>query len=110
MIRWGSKGFSVNYQNIDCFVALFFCYPPHCVFKQSIYTRYDEINKKVNNAEEINELYKTEITNLGVFQNAQKSDKWIINRKYSPEKIEAFLKIIDKVWEQIKINGWKGKE
>lgn len=110
LIRWGSKGFSVNYQNIDCFVALFFCYPPHCVFKQSIYTGYDEINKKVINAEEINELYKTEIKNLGVFQNAQKSDKWIINRKYSPEKIEAFLKIIDNVWERIKRNGWKGKE
>lgn len=110
LIRWGSKGFSVNYQDTAGFVALFFCYPPHCVFKQSIYTGYDEIDKKVKNAEGINKFYKTEIKKLDVFQNAQKSEKWIINRKYPQDKIEAFLIVIGKILEEIKNNGWKGEE
>lgn len=45
MLRWGSKGFSLNLIFDDGFVGLCFGYPPTSVFKQSIYTGFEEITK-----------------------------------------------------------------
>ena len=37
-IHWGTKGFSLNVDLDGTHVAVFFCYPPASVYKQSIYT------------------------------------------------------------------------
>jgi hypothetical protein len=37
-IHWGTKGFSLNVDLDGTHVAIFFCYPPASVYKQSIYT------------------------------------------------------------------------
>ena len=107
LVKWGAKGFSLNYQNDANFVAVLFGYPPHCVWKQSIYTGYDEIDKKINEAGKINEYYRAEVKKLKVFQYAQKSEKWVINKKYPNEIINDYLRIIDEVINMLKESTWK---
>ncbi|MBN2091089.1 DUF91 domain-containing protein [candidate division KSB1 bacterium] len=105
LFRWGSKGFSLNYEFDNGFVGLIFGYPPDSVFKQSIYTGFEEINKKVNNPEEIVNYYRSNLENLGYFINAKSNLKWLIDADYTEEQITNFLNIVDKVISQINKNG-----
>ena len=107
MFRWGSKGFSLNYELDNGFVGLFFGYPPDSVFKQSIYTGFEEINKKVNNPEKIVNYYRSNIEDLGYFVNAKSNLKWVIVTEYTDERINNFLNIIGKVISKINENGLK---
>jgi len=50
MFRWGSKGFSLNLPFDNGFVGLCFGYPPTSVFKQSIYTGFEEMKETHNKA------------------------------------------------------------
>ncbi|MFH1939472.1 MAG: hypothetical protein ABIK21_04910 [bacterium] len=105
--KWGSKGFSLNVGINSENVTLLFGYPPNSVFKQSIYTRYEIISKKVNNPEEVFDFYKTQIKSCGYFQNVGSNSKWIIDKPYSEKEINKFLNILEKVIIKIKENGLK---
>jgi len=105
--RWGSKGFSLNIGINNENVTLLFGYPPNSVFKQSIYTGYEMISKKVNNSEEIIDFYKTQIKDFGYFKDAGSISKWIINKSYSEDEINKFLNILEEVIIKIKENGLK---
>jgi len=105
MFRWGSKGFSLNLKLDNGFVGLFFGYPPDSVFKQSIYTGFEEIVKKVNNPEKIVNDYRLKLEKLGYFVPAKSNLKWVIDTNYSDEHIDNFLKIIEEVISKIKENG-----
>jgi len=107
MFRWGSKGFSLNVELDAGFVALFFGYPPSSVFKQSIYTGFEEIIKKVNDPEEIIELYKERLVNLGYFIKAKSNLKWVIDKAYSKNDVKQFLGIIEEIISKIKERGLK---
>jgi hypothetical protein len=107
LYRWGSKGFSLNVGIDNEFVTLLFGYPPNSVFKQSIYTEFEMISKKVNNSEEIVDFYKTQIKAFGYFKDAGLSSKWIINKSYSEEEIKKFIDILKKIILKIKENGLK---
>jgi len=107
MFRWGSKGFSLNVELDAGFVALFFGYPPSSVFKQSIYTGFEEIIKKVNDPEEIIELYKERLVNLGYFIKAKSNLKWVIDKAYSKNDVKKFLGIIEEIISKIKERGLK---
>jgi len=97
LFRWGSRGFSLNVDLESNFIGLFFGYPPDSVFKQSIYTGFEEIAKKVNNAGEIIQFYRSKLLETGNFVNAKSNLKWHINRTISDEEIDKFLKILDQV-------------
>ncbi|MCD6417287.1 hypothetical protein J7M00_00700, partial [bacterium] len=86
---------------------LFFGYPPNSVFKQSIYTGFEEITKKVNNPEDIIGFYKERLENLGYFIKAKSNLKWLIEKEYSENDIKQFLEIIEKVILKIKERGLK---
>jgi hypothetical protein len=103
--RWGSKGFSLNYELDHGFVGLFFGYPPESVFKQSIYTGLEEINKKVNNPEEIINYYRSNLERLGYFVNAKSNLKWVIDSEYTDEQINNFLNIVSELISKIKKSG-----
>jgi len=60
--RWGSKGFSLNQTFDNGFVGLVFGYPPNSVYKQSLYTGFEEIGKKINNADSVINFYKSELS------------------------------------------------
>jgi hypothetical protein len=105
LFRWGSKGFSLNVEIDTGFVGLFFGYPPDAVFKQSIYTGFESITKKVNDGESIVEFYKTQLERLGYFVNAKSNLKWVIDKPYSDSDISRFLKIVEAVIDKIKEQG-----
>ncbi len=105
MLRWGSKGFSLNLKLDNGFVGLFFGYPPDSVFKQSIYTGFEEIIKKVNNPEEIVNKYRLKLRNLGYFVPAKSNLKWVIDTNYTDEHIGEFLKIIEEIISEIRKHG-----
>lgn len=105
MFRWGSKGFSLNVELDSNFVGLFFGYPPDSVFKQSIYTGFEEVNKKVNNPEAVIDFYRTNVENLGYFVNAKSNLKWVIDKPYTEDKIKNFLTIVENVISKIRENG-----
>jgi len=105
--RWGSKGFSLNVGIDNEHVTLLFGYPPMSVFKQSIYTGFEMITKKVNNPEKVVDFYKAQINNFGYFKDAGSISKWIINKSYPEGEINEFLNILEKVILKIKENGLK---
>lgn len=107
MIRWGSKGFSLNIELDTGLVALFFGYPPNSAFKQSIYTGFVEITKKVNNSEEIIGFYKERLENLDYFIKANSNLKWVIDKPYSENEVEQFISIVKDVILKIKERGLK---
>ncbi|MFH1963264.1 MAG: endonuclease NucS domain-containing protein [bacterium] len=105
--RWGSKGFSLNVELDTGFIGLFFGYPPNSVFKQSIYSGFEEINKKVNSPEDVIEFYRTSLKSLGCFVNAKSNLKWVIDKTYSEDEINHFLAAIERVISKIKEKGLK---
>lgn len=107
MLRWGSKGFSLNLTLNNGFVALCFGYPPHSVFKQSIYTGFEEIIKKVNESQTVITKYKEKLDKFNEFEPAKSNLKWIIRKKYSVDKIQDFLSILKEIIELIKTKGLK---
>ncbi len=104
MLRWGSKGFSLNLPFDNGFVGICFGYPPTSVFKQSIYTGFEEISKKVNNSEKVISNFKTELKTQKNFELAGKNLKWIITKKLETE-ISNFIDTLKILVEKIKIEG-----
>jgi len=107
LFRWGSKGFSLNVPFDNGFVALCFGYPPDSVYKQSIYTGFEEITKKVNNPEKIISDFKNELIKLKHFKKAKTNLKWVISKKYSETEIQNFIEKIKLLLEKIRIKGLK---
>ncbi len=103
--RWGSKGFSLNMNFENGFVGICFGYPPNSVFKQSIYTRFEEIKKKINNPEIIIEYYKNELKKIRFFEPAKSNLKWVITRNISTHEIENFLNILKEIILKIEAAG-----
>lgn len=102
IIVWGSKGFSLNVQYNGENVSLLFGYPPSSVFKQSIYTGFESIIKKVNNSHKIVSNYRSKLLSTGYFIKAGENIKWIINKRYSEKDVDDFIKIVREVSELIK--------
>ena len=102
IFRWGSKGFSLNLPLVGGFVGLCFGYPPNSVFKQSIYTGFEELRKKVTNHEKIISYYKEHIDSMNCFLPAKSNYKWIIDESYKESNMEKYLIILKQVIEQIK--------
>ncbi len=107
MFIWGSKGYSLNLNISDKKIALLFGYPPKSVFKQSIYSGFEEIQKKINNPEIIIDYYKENLVKTGYFVNAQSNLKWVISKSYSEKEISVFLDIVKSVILKITESGLK---
>jgi hypothetical protein len=105
--KWGSKGFSLNVTINDENIVLLFGYPPYSVFKQSIYTGFEEILRKVENSERIIEYYKDRLNETGYFVNAKSNLKWLIEKSYSQKEISVFIDIIKEIILKIYETGLK---
>ena len=101
IFRWGSKGFSLNLPFVGGFVGLCFGYPPSSVFKQSIYTGFEEIRKKVPNHENIISFYREQIESINCFVIAKSNYKWIIDESYKERDMEKYLSVLKHVIEKI---------
>jgi translation initiation factor 2 beta subunit (eIF-2beta)/eIF-5 len=107
IFRWGSKGFSLNKTFTNNFVGLCFGYPPNSVYKQSIYTGFEEIRKKVNNSDSIINYYESELEKFGRFEQAKSNLKWILNKEITIEEINKYLEILKQVIDKIEQEGLK---
>lgn len=93
-IHWGSRGFSLNVDKHGMHVAICFGYPPHSVYKQSVYTalvgRGGLLSKLNIPEEQITQLWqKAEST--GLFQRAGKELKCLLDKEFSHEQIKVIL-------------------
>jgi RecB family endonuclease NucS len=104
IFRWGSKGFSLNLMIDDGFVGLCYGYPPQSVYKQSIYTGFEEIRKKIANSDSIIDVFRAELDKMNKFIPAQSNLKWIIDRPINKEDVEAFCSILKIVINKINEN------
>ncbi len=101
LIKWGTKGFSFNIKYKDMVIALFYGYHKESTYGQSIFTSFEVINRKMNNSQEIIELYSNELSNLKYFIPASSNFKLIINKSYSDDEIERFINVLKKVRDKI---------
>jgi len=109
LLRWGAKGFSLNLLINNETISLCEGYPPNSVFKQSVYTNLQLISKKVNNAENIVKLYKTELNNFGKFEQKKLNLRWTLNKNVMTSDIEKYLDILKLMIEKIKTEGLKNE-
>ncbi len=102
LLRWGTKGFSLNVTFKEGIVAICYGYPPTSVYKQSIYTGFEAIVKKVNNPESIAAKYKHLLKNFKKIEPAKSENKWIIDKEYTEEDIKTFTSILKEISDMIK--------
>ena len=92
-IIWGIKGFSLNVALDGTHVAIFFCYPPDAVYKQSIYTtlmRGGMSTKTQVPDAEMGRL-RSAAEGTGLFQPAGRELKCLIDRAFTEEEVDKIL-------------------
>lgn len=106
-IHWGTSGFSLNVDVGGSHVAVFFCYPPASVFKQSIYTNRAAVSARTQIPEgEIATLWsKGEAINL--FRPAGRELKCLIDRPFTSDEIEAIATWCEEIAAAIARYGLK---
>jgi hypothetical protein len=108
--KWTSQGFSLNVMVSDETVGLCYGYAQNSLLSQSIYTGFDQILKKVNNAEDIVTGFQNQIENIGFFNKTRSSYRWEITEQYSAEEITNFFNILKETSDKIRDNGLIGIE
>jgi len=101
LLKWGTKGFSLNLEFEKVFIPIIFGYPPNSYFKQSVYTGFEGI-KKFAKSESIIESVKNRFNEFGNFKPTKTNLKWLIDKNYSDEEIQKFIDILASVTEEIK--------
>lgn len=112
-IHWGTKGFSLNVDIKGTHVAVCFGYPPHAVFKQSIYTALigrGGLLSKVDVSKDIAIALGNQAEATGLFQPAGREFKCLINKEFSSDDIEKLLKWLQKSIDTVKEHGLKGQK
>jgi hypothetical protein len=99
-IHWGTKGFSMNVDKNGVHVAFCYGYPPHAVFKQSVYTALigrGGFLSKMDVTEQNAEKLWLEAQSSGLFQKAGRELKLMINREYNDKEIQTIIGWLEKV-------------
>lgn len=105
-VHWGTKGFSLNVDINGSHVAFCFGYPPHCVFKQSVYTAlvgHGGLLGKVG--EDVAQTLLSAAQETGLFQPAGREFKCIINRTFSEDEISRLISWCEKTASIIREHG-----
>lgn len=107
-INWGSKGFSLNVNLEEEEIGIIYGYPPNSVFGQTVYLPFDQIEKKVNDGEDISEYYWEEIkSEFEGFKKTSSRAKFYINNLMSNEDKDKILEIIKEIIGMIEKAGIK---
>lgn len=106
-IHWGSKGFSLNVDLNGNHVNILYGYPPHSVFKQSIYTVCAEIIRKVQDGDSITNYYREKLNDFGGFEQAGSELKFMISDQVQDDRKELLLNILSEVITMIREKGLK---
>ncbi len=107
-IHWGTKGFSLNVDLDGTHVAFCFGYPPHCVFRQSVYTALvgrGGLLSKVDVSEDIAQELLSAAQETGLFQAAGRELKCIVDRALADEEVSMLISWCEKTTSIIKEHG-----
>ncbi len=104
-LRWGAVGFSLCTIVDDTLVPFLQGYPKSSAYSQIIYTYSSAITKRIENGNELFELFKEELMETSLFTKIKTEMKYTINKKPSNEEIENLTRIIFNLAEKIKENG-----
>lgn len=108
--KWTSQGFSLNVVVDNEPIGLCYGYGQDSLLSQSIYTSFDQILKKVNNAEEIVAVFVTRIEELSLFNQTRSSFRWDISKEATLDEVTRFYDVIKEISDKIKNNGLIGVE
>jgi hypothetical protein len=89
-------------------VAVCYGYPPHAVYKQSVYTALvgqGGLLSKTSAPQDLAQAVRTDALATGLFQPAGRELKCVIDRPLSESEIDALLDWIQKVATAIKEYG-----
>jgi len=105
VVRWGTKGFSVNVLLDENTIRFGYGYIPECIFKQSIMTGFygnHGILRKSNLTEEDFADLIEEGHNIGFLQSVRKGDfKWVVDRTYTDEQIKTVFAWFERIVERL---------
>ena len=104
VIRWGTKGFSLNVEINGKFVSLLRGYSSLSSFDQTVFSTSSVITSKVNNGDKIVDEY-LEIVDLKDFYKVGDGFGYKINQKIDQKDLEEFKTILSKTIDSIKENG-----
>lgn len=107
-IHWGTKGFSMNVDISGTHVVICFGYPPHCVFKQSVYTSLlgrGGLLSKVDASEEVAQDLLSTAQETGLFESAGRELKCIIDRAFTEAEVNLLISWCEKTANIIKKYG-----
>jgi len=107
-IHWGTKGFSLNVDLAGTHVAFCFGYPPHCVFRQSVYTALvgrGGLLSKVDVSENVAQELSSTAQETGLFQAAGRELKCVIDRALAEEEIDLLISWYEKTANIIRKHG-----
>jgi len=107
-IHWGTKGFSMNVDLAGTHVTFCYGYPPHCVFKQSLYTALvgqGGLIGKIDASEGLTASLRADAQETGLFQPAGNEFKCVIDRALSEEEINRLISWCELTARTIKEHG-----
>jgi len=104
-IHWGAVGFSINADIDGTHVALIMGYPRSSAYSQMIYTNVPSILSKVKDGPKVADSFKENLAKTELFKPAGNEMKYIVKQKPTEAQIEALLKILSELAEQIRTNG-----
>ena len=109
-ITWGTKGFSTSVVIDDVRVPVCYAYPPHSVYKQSLYTAFGgsgSIKSKVAVPEEVIHDIQEKAQNTGMFTAAGQDVKCLINRSLTDDEVSSLLSVCKSIADAIQKYGLK---
>jgi hypothetical protein len=98
-------GFSINADIDGTHVALIMGYPRSSAYSQMIYTNVPSILSKVKDGPKVADSFKENLAKTELFKPAGNEMKYIVKQKPTEAQIEALLKILSELAEQIRTNG-----
>lgn len=96
-IHWGSRGFSLNADVSGVHVPLCYAYPPTSVYKQSVYTTFADLKRKVVGADKLVAEFKGQLAAIG-FVPAKNEMKLVFSGSSpngKPEQVAGLLSRLD---------------
>jgi hypothetical protein len=113
-LHWGEKGFSLNVNLSGNHVPVCYGYPPHSVYKQSIYTSFGGsggLFSKIELSEyDLNDLI-TDALDSGLFQRAGsgKEVKCLVSRRFTDAELSWLISWLRKMTLMVDKYGLKGQ-
>ena len=109
-IRWGTKDFTIGVDVDETRVVVCYVYPPHSVFKQTLYTALRDragIQKKTAAPAEAVEQLRNSAETTGLFAPAGRDLKCLIDRAFTDDEVEKLVAWCESVVQVITEHGQK---